>query len=336
MKTALLLTFLASGTALAQAPGVKLTPSPLEIPARIGPLEITGEPHQYDQPGMGTSWQYGMPGASFTVYVYDAEQKGLADGADTIPACVEFEVAKQGVAQSYQQVKLVSQHLVKLLPPEETPLMREAVYELLREGHPVVSYVWVTTVAGQFIKLRFTLDARLRDEAIDARRAILETFGSAIKPHLAAVDPDAKKPGTSIGLNMGSLDDDVGAAGIMYTMLLSAVAEKDPEAMPLCGGELVPSFDTELGLYRAVFLDDAQGQEAQIGRQLRKAEEAGFLEELIWKELHRDSWGDKPPDGLALEAYSAWKKKNLKKFRPPSLGTVTFEYPRPLPLEPVP
>lgn len=336
MRTTILLGLFLSGVALAQEPTVRLTPTPVEIPTRIGPLQLSGEPHKYDQPGMGVSWQYGMPGASLTVYVYDAEQKDLADGADTIPACIEFEVAKQGVAQSYQQVKLVSQHMVKLVPPEEVPLMREAVYEMMREGHPVVSYVWVTTVAGQFLKLRFTLDERLRDEAIDARRAILATFGSAIKPHLAAVDANAKKPGTSIGFNLGSLADDVGAAGIMYAVLLSAVAEKDPDAIPLCGGELVPSFETELGLYRALFVDEGDGQKTKVGRQLKKADEAGFLDELIWTETHRESWGDKPPEGLTLDAYSKWKKKNLRNFRPPSFGSVSFEYPRPLPPEPAP
>jgi hypothetical protein len=283
---------------------------------------------------MGVSYQYGMPGASLTVYVYDAEVKDLADGADTVPSCVEFEVAKQGVLQSYKEVKLISQYMVRLLPPEVAPQMREARYEMLREGNPVVSYVWVTTVAGQFIKLRFTLDQHLRDEAIDARRAILSTFGTAIKPHLAPVDPDAKKPGTSIGFNMGVLNDDIGPAGIMYPMLLSSVAEKDPALLPLCGGELVPNFETEVGLYRALFVDGTDGRKTKIGGQIAKADEAGFLEELVWTELHRDNWGDSSPDGLTLSKYKAWKKKNLKGFRPPSFGTVNFNYPRPLPPEP--
>lgn len=323
-----------AGAALAQEPVLKLAPSPLEVPARIGPLQATGEAHKYDQPGMGVSYQYGMPGASLTVYVYDAEVKDLEDGADTIPSCVEFEVAKQGVLQSYQDVKLISQFMVKLLPPEDAPQMREAVYEMKREGNPVVSYVWVTTVAGQFIKLRFTLDQRLRDEALDARRAILSAFGAAIKPHLAAVDSDAKKPGTSINFNLDSFDDDTGPAGVMYAALLSALTEKDPAAFPLCGGEVVPSFENELGLYRALFIDDADGQNTKVGKQIVKADEAGFLEELVWTELHRDSWGDTTPEGLTLTQYKAWKKKNLKRFRPPSFGAVNFDYPRPLPPEP--
>jgi hypothetical protein len=212
--------------------------------------------------------------------------------------------------------------------------MREAVYEMKREGDPVVSYVWVTTVAGQFIKLRFTLDQRLRDEAIDARRAVLLAFGTAIKPHLASVDPDAKKPGTSIGFNMGSLNDDIGSAGIMYPMLLSAVAKKDPASLPLCGGELVPTFETEVGLYRTLFIDGSDGRKTKTGGQIAKADEAGLLEELVWTELHRDSWGDSIPDGLTLAKYKTWKRKNLKGFRRPSFGTVSFDYPRPLPPEP--
>jgi hypothetical protein len=326
---------LLSAGALAQEATLQLLPTPLELPARIGPLVVNPTPHKYDPPGMGMSWQYGMPGANLTVYVYDAQVADIEDGADTIPVCIEYEVAKQGVTQAYKDSKLLSQHLVKLLPPEESPLIREAVYEIVRDGEFATSYVWVTAVSGQFIKLRFSVDQRLREELPDARRAILSALGNAIKPHLAPMDPQAKKPGTSIGVNIDSLNDDLGAAGFMYTMLLSSLAKDAPENLPVCGGPVVPTYQTELGLYRTLFVD-SDDRKTRVGKQVVKAEQAGFLEELVWMELHRPSWGDTPPDGLALAEYSAWKKKNLKNFRPPAFGTVNVNYPRPLPLEPGP
>jgi hypothetical protein len=319
---------------LAQEATLKLAPTPLELPARIGPLVANPTPHKYDKPEMGASWQYSGPGSSLTVYLYDAGIRDLQDGADTIPACLEFEVAKQGALQAYQNSKLVSQNMVRLLPPEGTPLMREAALEMVREGHPVVSYVWITTVAHQFIKLRFTMDQQLRDELPEARRSILEAFGNAIKPHLVAVKPDAEKSGTSIGLDLDSLmGDELGAAGFMYPMLLTAMIEQTPDAAPVCGGEVVPPFETELGLYRSLFIDDEDGRNTKLGRQLAKADEAGFLDELVWMEMHRDAWGDTPPQGQATEDYRAWKKKNLKRFKAPGFGTVTIDHPRPLPME---
>ena len=51
---------------------------------------------------------------------------------------------------------------------------------------------------------------------------------------------------------------------------------------------------------------------------------------------HREAWGVVPPAGLTLPEYAEWRKKNLKRFKPPDFGTVTIDHPRPLPLEPVP
>ena len=116
MKTAVSLVLMwvvAAGAVAAEDP-VKLLPSPFVLPDRIGPMVLEGEPHKYDDPRLGVSYQYGGDGLSLTVYVYDAGETDLPDGADTIPTCQEFEVAKQGVQQSYQKVALKSEHLAKL------------------------------------------------------------------------------------------------------------------------------------------------------------------------------------------------------------------------------
>jgi hypothetical protein len=335
MRILIVMTMALAMPALAQETLLRLAPTPVELPMRIGPLFANPTPHQYDKPELGASWQFSGPGVSLTVYVYDAGATGLEDGADTIPACIEFEVAKQGALQAYADSKLVSQNMIRMLPPEDTPLMREAVLEMVREGQPVVSYVWVTTVARQFVKLRFTMDQRLREELPEARRSILAVVGNAIKPHLAAVKPGAPESGVSIDLNPNSLEgDDLGAAGLMYSVFLTTLAAKFPEMAPVCGGEVVPPFETELELYRSLFVDDEAGRKSRLGKQLAKANEAGFLDELIWAELHRDAWGDTPPEGQKPDAYQAWKKKNLKRFKPPVFGTVTLDRPRTLPMEP--
>ena len=331
MKRCWLLSLVASG-ALAQEPMLRLDPLLLEIPLRIGPLQGDPQPHRYPQPGLGVSYQYNMPGAALTVYLYDADQKELKDGPDTIPVCLEFEFAKQGVMQAYQSPRLVKEQMVRLLPPDESPLMREAVYELRRENRDTVSFVWITAVAKHFVKLRFSADARLRDELPDARRAILGAFGAAIKPHLAPVS-DEPKPGATLGLNLSG-DQDLAASSLMYTMFLTALVDEAPEAGPVCGGPFIPPYDTELSLYRTLFAGDEAMDDSKFARQIAKVADAGFLEEFVWVDLHRDSWGNQPPEGLTLADYGKWKKKNLKRFKRPSFGTVNVDHPRPLPVEP--
>lgn len=312
---------------------VQLLPSPLVLPKRIGPMVLVGEPHKYDDPRLGVSYQYGGQGLSLTAYIYDAGEKDIADGADTIPACQEFEVAKQGVEQSYQKAELKSQFLAKLTPPDDLPQIREARYEYERDAQPTISFIWVTAVAKHFVKLRMSLASGLRDEVPDARRAVLATLGDAIKPHLKPVDPKAEPPGTSMNVNfLGGSPDDM-AAGIMYLGLLSVVADKSPELTPVCGGDFIPSYDVELGVYRGLIQinDDA---DSKSGKQLAKVDQAGFLDEFVWVELHRESWGTEPPEGLTLPEYQAWRKKNLKRYKAPNFGSVAIQHPRALPPEP--
>ena len=312
---------------------VRLLPSPLVFPKRIGPMALVGEPHKYDDPRLGVSYQYGGQGLSLTVYIYDTGQADLPDGADTIPSCQEFETAKQGVEQSYQKVELKSQYLARLNPPDATPQVREALYEYEREGKPSISYIWVTTVAKHFVKLRMSMDPRLRDEVADARREILSTLGGAIEPHLATVDPKAEPAGTTMNVNsLGGSKEDM-ASGFMYLVLLATVAEEFPDLGPVCGGEFIPSYEAELGVYRTlVDMDDkAAGKSA---RQLSLIAKADFLDEFVWVELHRESWGASPPEGLALADYKTWKGKNLKRFKAPTFGSMVVDHPRPLPPEP--
>lgn len=64
--TARCLVLLAAARLAAAEDMVKLEPSPLELPARIGPLVNTGARHHYDKPGLGVSYQYGAEGSSLT------------------------------------------------------------------------------------------------------------------------------------------------------------------------------------------------------------------------------------------------------------------------------
>jgi hypothetical protein len=314
---------------------VQLLPSPLLLPKRIGPMVTRGDPHRYEDPKLGVSYQYGGDGLSLTVYVYDAGNESIEDGADTVPVCREFELAKQGVAQAYQKTELKSERLALLLPPEQWPQMREAMYEYERENHPTISFVWVTAAANYFVKLRLSMDPRLRDEVLDARRAVLAVVGEAIRPHLATRKPGVDHTGNSLGLNLGKTSAEGVQAGILYLSLLNSLVEQSPELAPVCGGEVVPDLETEAGVYRGVFDLDEDLARSRMGKTLASIDRAGFLEEFLWTERHREVWGPTPPATLKLSAYQEWRKKKLKRFKPPAFGTVVMDRPRPLPVESV-
>jgi len=333
---ALTAALLAGGTAPeAGAAGEKvvLAPTALELPVKLGPLHLTGEPHAYEPAALGFSYQFEGRGLLLTVYVYDANVQDIPDGGDSVEACEQVEEAKQGVVQAkYPHTVLTREQMVRLLPNEDFPLAREARYELELKGQPSISYVWVTAVAKHFIKLRFSFVKSLSDEELDARRAILDALGEAIKPHLAPTRPEAKeKEGAGMSITMG-FDGDVTAA-MLYTTILSSVLEQTPELAPTCGGTVVPPFEVDVGVLRAVTEMSAQGMDSKFAERLATIDKAGFLEEFVWTDMHREEWGISDPADLAMADYLKWKRKHLKRFRPPNLGGVTVSHPRPLPLE---
>jgi hypothetical protein len=328
----------AAGQAEAAGETVKLGPTRLEMPARIGPLASDGAAHSFGSAALGVGYQYSGAGMSLTIYVYNAGVDAIPDGGDTIAACRQFEQAKGDIlGAGYANTTLKSQQLVRLAPPDDVPLAREAVLEFERENQAMISYLWITGFDRNFVKLRFSLDARLRDEAGEARRAVLDALGVAIKPHLVAQPasdkPEDEKTGTSINLALGMGSDDDMAAGMMYTILLAGLAEKSPEQMPVCGGLLVPGFESELEIFRMLMAMEVEGDQSRFGKQLADAQAAGMLEEMVWTDLHRDEWGKSAPEGLTLDEYKSWKKKHLKRFRRPKFGEIVIDRPRPMPLE---
>ncbi len=321
----------------AQEP-VKLLPGPFELPARLGPLVYVGKPASFDDPRLGKGYNYDADGARLSIYVYDAGIADIPDGADSIPVCEQFEEAKQIVRQSpsYKNAALGAEQLARLSPPEDAPLAREAAFELDRGERHAVSYVWITGAAKHFVKLRFTMFAPHSGEIFEARRAILDALGNAIRPHLAPVVPEAKEAGASLNIAFDptSSAGDMGAS-LGYLMFLNGIAEENTANMPVCGGPYVPTFEDEVAaLQGALLIEGEAGGKSKFMKTLAKAAEAGFLEELIWTGLHRDSWGTQVPEGLTLTEYEPWRKKNAKKLQVPNLGSVSIDHPRPLPLEP--
>jgi hypothetical protein len=325
---------------LAHAGPVKLLPGPFELPDRIGPMRLDGEAHEYDDPRLGSSYQYSGGGLSLTIYVYDLGIPDIPDGGETRIACEAFEAAKKDLHRAgYADVRQKSEQLARLDPTAAAPNAREAVYEFTRAERPTISYIWLTGAAKVLLKLRFSVDEKLRDELPEARRAILMALGEAVKPHLApapapAGDADGKKSHTSLVINGDAIDDMV--LGMLYLGTVLSVAEQAPELQPVCGGPVALHFEGEVGAYSAalMFSGGASGG-SKFAKRLQEISKAGYLEEFVWTYRHQDFWGDTPPQGLELEKFHAWSKKRLKRFVVPEFGHVDFPAPRPMPLEPV-
>lgn len=321
--------------AFAQA--VTLSPTKLELPATIGPLVFDGEPHHFEDPRLGSAWQYNGQRQSLTVYLYDLGEKAVPDGPDSVQTCQQFEEAEVGVIQAkYPDTVLKKEQLVRLSKGEQPLLAREAVFEFKIDGRPALSYVWITGTSSRFMKMRYSADASLGHQIAETRRAILDAFGESIArvPPVPVATP-ATEPAKKHSMVVYGMDasQEETSLGLMYLGTLGAVTDKLPESQPMCGGPVTPTYEAELATYRTV---QAMGlvAEGEIGKKLQAIENAGFLEEFVWVDRHQESWGNKAPEGLEVSAYKKWRKKNLKNFKIRDFGRLENNGVRPLPVEP--
>src|SRR5262249_38552125 len=104
------------------------------------------------------------------------------DGPDSVPVCLEYEEAKGEIERggNYENVELRSEYGRRLGAADAAPRVREALYELDRQGVHAVSVLWVTAGEGYFVKLRLSLRVEVADELDEARAHILAAMGQAV------------------------------------------------------------------------------------------------------------------------------------------------------------
>ena len=91
----------------------------------------------------------------------------------------------------------------------------------------------------------------------------------------------------------------------------------------------MPDYARELAAFQSVVtITHEAGKASKFTRRLVEVADAGFLDELVWTDRHREEWGAQPPAGLDLEAFGQWRKKKLKRFAIPDFGSVSYDSPR--------
>jgi len=294
---------------------VKLAPSLLKLPQNIGPLRYAGE-NRYSDRRMGRSFGYNASGISLNIFVYDYGIRNLADGPDSVPACEQYQSAKEEIERggNYEHVVLRGE-VSRPLRAGAGLTAREAVYEFERNGLSAISVLWITAADGFFIKLRLSMRTEIGDELDDAREQILESLAEAIDARPHRETPAAPAPAeSSIEMNAGGDPADA-AMWLAYAVELTKYEREHPDAAPPCGGNLEPTYqlevDARLAALREYRARPANGRRSGYFQLLSKVEAAGFLDEYVWTYLHRDAWGDVPPHELSMGAFEEFRAREL-------------------------
>ena len=319
---------------------VKLLPSKFRLLQNIGPMRYTGE-NRYNDRRLGRSFGYGTSGISLTIYVYDFGLRDLPDGPDSVAVCEQFERAKHEIefGGNYQNVVLRGESTRRMKDIANAPQVREAHYELDRNGIHAVSILWLAAADGYFVKLRLSLRSEVADELEEARQQILADLADALaarpaRPVNATAQPP---PESSIEIDPGN-DAAEAQLWVAYASELLAAARATPGAMPPCGGPLLPRFATELAA-RSSALREYLARDARPAgyfAELARIESAGFLDEYVWHYL-RDVDSEKtPPAALDLAGFEAFRLRELAAHQVKTGARVRVNTVRTLPLAPAP
>lgn len=146
-----------------QAAEADLVVAGLSFPQNIGKF-VRGNTRDFesDNPGLGSSVAYHRPGVTTTVYVYDRQLTNIPDGPRSNPVRTELDSALEEIAElvrrgNYQSWKPRQTGEFRSASPGSG--FRFAVLTIRRDGRVTDSYVFVTALAGKFVKVRITAAA---------------------------------------------------------------------------------------------------------------------------------------------------------------------------------
>jgi hypothetical protein len=113
----------------------------------------------------------------------------------------------------------------------------------------------------------------------------------------------------------------------LYTRAAATAVETEHESFP--PGEHPASFNEEVRarllavhLYRQLRSSDTALSSVYFA-DLDRVEAAGFLSEYVWRYLRSASW-TRPPDGLALVSFDAWRATHLRHHVPVTHGRIVL------------
>ena len=320
---------------------VRLLPAKFRLLQNIGPMRYSGS-NRYADRRLGQSFGYGASGISLTIYVYDFGLRDLPDGPDSVAACEQFERAKREIelGGNYQNVVLRREVTRRMRDTADAPLAREATYEFDRNGIHATSVLWLTVADGYFVKLRLSLRSEVADELDEARTQILDTMAASLtsRPRRPAPPPD-NRPETSVDFDLATDPADT-ALWLVYAAELLRASRDIPDALPPCGGPLIPGFASELAARRAALREYlARAPEQRTSpyfSELARIEAAGFLEEYVWHYLRNESRDIAPPPELDLPAFENFRQRELAEHEVRTGARVRVNTVRALPLDPQP
>jgi hypothetical protein len=141
------------------APDPSLTFNGVSLPIKVGPFVQTHvKDYRPEHPGLGLGIEYAAPGFKATVYVFNAGLPSIPEGPRSAPVSAIFRQSMNDIEEAMRQgiYESSSVNRIYVTKPSSREEFMAADIDLVDDGQPARSFLYVTGHQNQFVKIRIT------------------------------------------------------------------------------------------------------------------------------------------------------------------------------------
>jgi len=276
--------------------------------------------HEERQAGLGFSYGYHLgPGVNATVYVYSARQCPVPAGIDTPAVTGMRDQTLDEIRQYYGAAEEVSRDVARYPGQSgDVPVLLD-VLKVRSDGVQVETMVWLWASRDHFIKIRLSGAAPFAEP--EAARKFAAAVVRLAEPEPASTPP--KKLPARVTVQIARLPNkNESEAWLLYGISLVQWAMRCIALESTLPGLLQPSFAAEryarakqIDIWRK--MGRARNEPLPYLEELMQIEEAGYLDDYVWRYHRRPAWGSVPASIIARsEEFERWMAKKFPDHKP--------------------
>ena len=276
--------------------------------------------HEEEKAGLGFSYGYHLrPGVNATVYVYSARQCPVPAGIENSAVTRMRDQTLAEIREFYGAAEDVSHEVVRY-PGEngDAPVFLD-VLKVRMDGAPLETMVWLWASRDHFIKIRLSGAAPLEEP--DAARKFAAAVVRLAEPEPASSPP--KKVPPRVSVQIAKLQNkNESEAWLLYGISLLQWAVRCTALESAPSGLLQSSFAAEryarakqIDIWRK--MGRGRNEPLPYLEELIEIEEAGYLDDYVWRHHRRPAWGAVPASIIARsDEFEQWMAKKFPGHKP--------------------
>lgn len=152
-----------------------------------GMARISVHDYEPDTPGLGISVGYQAPGTAATIYLYTMGREAIPDGTDAPEVQEHFrqvigDIVAHGQASGHERLRKTAERVAAYGRPGAQRMALAADFRYSLQGETRRSKVDLLGWQNHFLKVRYTYDAGVREEAERRHAELMDILADRLQP----------------------------------------------------------------------------------------------------------------------------------------------------------